>query len=161
MSPTQIERQKVKIERAKGSVTRSTVSVRRVRPGEQPPNVDSFFDARGIEHPLPAAEMGGDLQAPVDAENSAMLEAIIAAKKERRDQFRNATDPNYYFIVCFQNTAQRMEFLEATGWDKPEAKIIDGLALAARLGVKIEPINLPRTAPRAMPKALRGHSIIE
>lgn len=135
--------------------------VNRVGIDEQPPDFKSMFG----EAPSSAFEMpisdDKSLNEQDAATNSAMLEAIIAAKKEQRDQFRTETDPNFYFVVCFQNTAQKDEFLEQTKWGDPRVRFIDGLKLAAMLDVDIKPINLPRKKTKLMSKGLREHEFIE
>ena len=135
--------------------------INRVRPGEAAPDFDSLFDPSGVKNPLNRLQDTGDLTQNGDQEVSAVLAAIKAAKKERRDQYRTTTDPNFYLVVCFQSTDQKDEFLRKSGWAEEGAKYLDGLDVAALLGVDVRPINLPRKSVRPAPKALRGHEFIE
>jgi hypothetical protein len=135
--------------------------INRVRPGERAPDFDSLFDPSGIRNPLAKLKDTGDPTQNGEQEISATLAAIKAEKKERRDQYRTLTDPNFYLVVCFQSTDQKNEFLQKSGWAEEDAKYLDGLELAARLGVDVQPINLPRKSTRPAPKALRGHEFIE
>ncbi|HQW34714.1 MAG: hypothetical protein WAU96_10830 [Anaerolineae bacterium] len=153
--------QKIEIKRSSVALKAGTTKINRVKAGENAPNFDSFFIAPPDGNPLDEVSDSDDVQKDVDGENSTMLESILAAKKKQQDEYRNETDVNYYFCVCFQNMAQRDEFLVATEWDKPGARFVDGLRLASRLGVAIKPVNLPRKPARPMLKALRGISIIE
>jgi len=135
--------------------------INRVRPGEAAPNFDSLFDPAGIRNPLAKLQDTGDMTENAEQEISATLAAIKAEKKLRRDQYRTITDPNFYIVVCFQSTVQKDEFLVKSGWAEEGAKYLDGLELAAQLGVDVRPINLPRKSVRPAPKALRGHEFIE
>lgn len=135
--------------------------INRVRPGEVAPNFDSLFDAAGVRNPLARLQDTGDLTENGEQEISAALAAIKAEKKQRRDQYRVLTDPNFYLVVCFQSTDQKDEFLGKAGWAEPGTKYLDGLEIAAKLGVDVQPINLPRKSVRPAPKALRGHEFIE
>lgn len=135
--------------------------INRVRPGEAAPNFDSLFDPAGICNPLAKLQDTGDMTENAEQEISATLAAIKAEKKLRRDQYRTITDPNFYIVVCFQSTVQKDEFLVKSGWAEEGAKYLDGLELAAQLGVDVRPINLPRKSVRPAPKALRGHEFIE
>ena len=151
----------IKIERKAVELGGAKRKINRVRPGERAPNFDSFFDASGIDSPIPAGAEDAGLTELADSEISAALAAIKAEKKQRRDQYRVLTDPNYYTVVVFQSTDQRDEFLEKAGWLPFGEKYIDGLALAAHLGVDVQPINLPRKSVKPAPKALQGHEFIE
>ncbi len=150
-----IERQQLDLN-SKGSKR-----INRVRPGEVAPDFDSLFDPAGIRNPLAKLQDTGDMTENAEQEISAALAAIKAEKKQRRDQYRVLTDPNFYLVVCFQSTDQKDEFLEKSGWAAEGTKYLDGLELAGQLGVDVQPINLPRKSVRPAPKALRGHEFIE
>ncbi len=151
----------IKIERKGVSLGSGKIKLNRVRPDEMAPNFESLFDPSGVPNPLERLRNTGDVTENAEQEVSAALAAIKAEKKERRDQYRTVTDPNYYVVVVFQNSAQRDEFLGKSGWDQFGQTYIDGLALAGRLGVDIEPINLPRKLVKPAPKALRGSKFID
>jgi len=153
--------QKIEIKRSSIALKTGTAKINRIKAGEKAPDFSSFFIAPSGGNPLDEVLDSDETQKDVDGENSAMLEAILAAKKKQQDEYRDETDVNYYFCVCFQNMAQRDAFLTATGWDKPGARFVDGLKLAASLGVDIKPVNLPRKPARPMLKALRGIQIID
>lgn len=153
--PLKIERQSLALDgKGKGKINR-------VRPGESAPDFDSLFDPSGVRNPLGKLRDTGDFGENAEQEISAALAAIKAEKKQRRDQYRTLTDPNFYLVVCFQSTDQKDEFLLASGWAEEGAKYLDGLEIAAKLGVDVRPINLPRKSTRPAPKALRGYEFIE
>lgn len=148
----------------KPNLASGKIKVNAVKPGETVPNFPSFFDARGLKTNLPDAPNNltpDNLQETENAETSAMLAEIIKAKKEARDRYRTRTDPNYYIVVCFQNTDQKDEFLKKSKWADEGTRFMDGLALAKKLGIGVAPINLKPSQPRNMAKVLRGHSVIE
>ena len=101
-----IDRQQLNLGSGKGR------KINRVRPGEVAPNFDSLFDAAGVRNPLARLQDTGDMTENAEQEISATLAAIKAEKKQRRDQYRVLTDPNFYLVVCFQSTDQKDEFLE-------------------------------------------------
>lgn len=131
-------------------------------PGMRRPNFASL-SLPAIENPLdaePLVEQG--LQEDVDEETSVALQAVLDERKERRDRYRITNDPDYYFLVCFQSVDQKKEFLEKIGWDDwSDDKFVDGLKVAQRLGVDVEPINLPQREFRAKtPVDLREWEVI-
>ena len=153
--PLKIERQVVGLGGDKGR------KINRVRPGEVAPDFDSLFDPSDIRNPLNKLRDTGDFGENAEQEVSAALAAIKAEKKQRRDQYRVLTDPNFYLVVCFQSTDQKDEFLRLSDWGEEGEKYLDGLDIAAKLGVDVRPINLPRKSTRPAPKALRGYEFID
>lgn len=134
--------------------------INRVAPGMAAPKFKTLLTA----HPEGASSIldmpeTGDPQENAEAEISEALRAIKEAKRERRDAFRTMTDPNFYLVVCFQSTDQRDEFVSAAGWSV-NGCFVDGLALARRLGVPLEVVNLPAKTNRPAPAALRGHAML-
>ena len=95
--------QKIEIKRSSVALKAGTTKINRVKAGENAPNFDSFFIAPPDGNPLDEVSDSDDVQKDVDGENSTMLESILAAKKKQQDEYRNETDVNYYFCVCFQN----------------------------------------------------------
>ena len=150
-----IERQKLNLGGGAGR------KLNRVHPGEVAPNFDSLFDPSGIANPLAGLKPQDGMTETAEQEIFVALAAIKAEKQQRRDQYRVLTSPNFYAVVCFQSEEQRDEFLVKSGWAVPGTKYLDGLELAARLGVDVQPINLPRKTAKPAPKSLRGHEFIE
>jgi len=76
----------------------------------------------------------------VETDAAAELDALAQGFRQRRDQeekrFRNATDSEYWFAVCFRTRADKDAFLAAVGAvARLGDKYIDGYALAKQLGL--------------------------
>ena len=132
--------------------------VQPLKPGEKRPRFDSVFDPAGMPDPLKGIGQTGEVEADAAEEISAALKAIIEQKRAMREVYRTTTDPEFWFAVCFQNREQKEEFLRLTGWNFGD-KYIDGLRVAARLGILIEPMNVAPLGAKATPKLLRGQTI--
>lgn len=133
-----------------------------VRPGrgEIAPNFDTMFDpVDGLSvFDLPDV---GDPEGNIDQEISAALAAVIEERHKRREAFRVQMDVNFWFAVCFQTETQKEEFLERAGLKDLGTVYLDGLQVASRLGVDIEPIMLPRPATGRTPVKLREAEVIK
>jgi len=130
------------------------------RKGVCPPVFDSLFGdapAEPLENPLDSLEYpGDDVEADATAEVSEVLRTIIEERRARRDQYRLMVDTEYWVCLCFQSRQQKDEFLEAVGWVDLGDKYLNGLEVAGRMGVTIEPIDLPaREGTSKTPKLLR------
>lgn len=94
---------------------------------------------------------GGTLEEDFREELSDAAKAIKAYYKQSYDRQKQITDSGYYFCVCFQTGEQCRQFLDAVGWegkDEAGARFLNGLALARRLGVKLEKTT---ERPKRMP----------
>jgi len=155
---------KPKITRKKLAVGAAKPKIRKLPPpGFQRPNFGSLA-LPTIENPLDGEPQGdGGLQGDVDEEISIALQTVLDERKQRRDKYRVVNDPDYYFLVCFQSADQRKEFLDKIGWtDWEDDKFVNGLEVARRLDVDIEPINLPQRKFRAKtPVKLREWEVID
>lgn len=132
--------------------------------GERKPVFGSLFGdlpAEATPDPLQDLEYTGDIEADGEAEAEAILEAIKREKALRRDAYRLLVDSEFWFALCFQSREQKEEFLRLIGWEDLGDKYLNGLEVAERLGLPIEPINLPMKPTRAMPKLLRKTPIIK
>ena len=141
-----------------------SVKLPKVQKGEIAPNFDSLFGAFPAEptpNPLDGIEYTGDAEVDALTEIDGYRSAFYKAEREKLDLFRTLLlDTEYYAILCFQSRAQKEEFLGKIGWLDLGDKYLDGLKVAERLKVEIEPINLPQPAPPKMPKLLRQVPII-
>lgn len=143
------------------------ISKKKIKPagrGERKPVFESLFGdppAEPTPDPLTDLEYSGDISADGQAEAEAILEAIKREKALRRDAYRLLVDSEFWFAVCFQSREQKEEFLRLIGWGDLGDKYLNGLAIAERLDLPIEPINLPMKPTRAMPKLLRKTPIIK
>jgi hypothetical protein len=111
--------------------------------------------AEVADNPLDSLPDTGDLEGNTQAEISAALAFIIAEKKIRRDAYRVMVDHEYWVCVCFQSRDQKEEFLDKAKWRDLGEKYIDGLALAKRMRLDVQPIPLNAKLPPKAPKSLR------
>ena len=105
------------------------------------PDFESMFDD-GDDNPLAEIEMTGELQADADTGMSEALRAIIERKKATQERFRVATDPEFYLCVVFQSREQKEAFLQAADWADLGGKFINGLEVARRMAIPIDPIPI-------------------
>lgn len=108
---------------------------------------------------LPVADVqySDDVEADTNAELDALQAAIIREKKERRDAFRELVDTGFWFAACFQSREQKNKFFELMGWDDLlDSQYVNGLDMAGRLGVELQPIIVNTKKPGHAPKLLRA-----
>lgn len=151
------------IERTKIGIGSGKPKLTSVGAGEQRPVFDSLFGgfpAEQTPNPLIKLPEQEDPEEAATQEVSAALQHILDEKKLRRDQYRTMVDHEFWVAVCFQNREQKEEFLQKTGLIDLGDKYIDGLQVAERLNVDIQPINLPIKSVRAAPKLLRNEALI-
>jgi len=79
-----------------------------------------------------------DLEAAAAQEMSDALKAFKNRAKEEDGRFQDATDSEYWFCICFQTRAQKDEFLKKMGWWEIGDKYLDGMRVAAELGIELE-----------------------
>jgi hypothetical protein len=132
----------------------------------QKPVFDSLLGAYPAERtPDPLAELREIATVTIEDdatdEVSAIAQAIADEKILRRDAYRTMVDPEFWFAVCFQNREQKEAFLKAVGWFAHGDKYLDGLWVARKLGIQIEPILLEAKPIRAAPKLLRDTEVID
>lgn len=132
-----LKREKTTLARAGSKLTRGGSSLS----GRNAPDFDSMFDD-GDDNPLADIEMTGDTQEDADAGMSEALRQIIERKKATQEKFRTATDPEFFFCVCFQSREQKEEFLKAAGWEDLGDKYLNGLEVARRLAVPVTVIPI-------------------
>ncbi len=140
------------------------VKLHRPKPGFTRPDFHSLLGgglAEPTPNPLDTLVDEGDLESIATAEVSTMLAAIKAERKEKRDQYRTVADPFFYKVLVFQNHEQANQFITTKGWGEAGDLYLDGLAIAEKEGVPIEPIDLPMREHKArLPKLLRKVEVI-
>lgn len=154
---------KIVITPTKTTINGKKPKLNSVSMGEQRPVFDSLFGAfpaEKIENPLDKIDLDGTPEERADAEVSAALQHILDEKQKRRDQYRTMVDHEFWVAICFQNRDQKERFIELMGWTDLGNKYIDGLKVAERLNVAIEPENLPIKDVRPAPKLLRRDDLI-
>lgn len=92
---------------------------------------------KGSDDPYAKVKYVDDIR--VDYPNE--IDSIVAGMKARRaaEEKRKelATNPEYWFVVCFQSMEQKDVFLKKMGWDIISDKYIDGKALAKLMDIKL------------------------
>lgn len=141
---TELKREKITLDRSGATLTRGGSSLS----GRNAPDFDFMFDD-GDDNPLADVEMTGDMQEDADAGMSEALRQIIERKRATQERFRTATDPEFFFCLCFQSREQKDDFLRLIKWDDLGDKYINGLEVARRLAV-------PLTATPIEPLKIRG-----
>jgi hypothetical protein len=114
------------------------------------PVLETMFEDEG--DPFEGIEPTHDPQRDPDTEMSAILSEIRERRKAANDRFRVARDPDYYLVLCFQSHDQRNEFLAKSGWGPPDERYLNGLEIARRLDVGVQPIEIKPLEFRGKPK---------
>ncbi len=115
------------------------------------PDLATMFEDEG--DPLEDVEYDeNDLEASADAEMSEILRQIKERRKAQNDRFRIARDPRYFVVLCFQSHDQVNEFLRKSDWAEEDTVYLNGLEIARRLGVDVQPIALEPLKLRGRPK---------
>lgn len=94
--------------------------------------------AAQVGDPLAEVQYTGN----VEKDSAAELDALAEGFRKRRDQeaqrFRDATDSEFWFAVCFRDRAHKDRFLAQIEAARLGDKYIDGHALAKLLNLDIE-----------------------
>jgi hypothetical protein len=123
------------------------------------PRLETMFEDEG--DPLEDVDYNpNDLEASATNEMTEIVRQIKEQKKALQDRFRVARDPDYWLALCFQSHEQRDEFLQKSGWAAPDTKYLNGLEIAARLGVSVSPIEIKPLPLRGKPKKYQGKEVM-
>lgn len=87
--------------------------------------------------PLADVEYTDNLSVDCGREFEALQKGFADRAKAERKRFRQATDSEYWFAVCFESREEKEKFLKAAGVIKSMMgdKYLDGRKLAQILGV--------------------------
>lgn len=122
------------------------------------PDFNSLFDPGGMDGlPDNPGETPEDV---AGAETAAMMQMIRENRKNNAERFRDIEAGEFWFCVCFQSRSQKEAFLQDAGWQEMGDKYLDGLEVARRIGVKVEPIQLAAKRAKLAPKFLRETEVI-
>ena len=127
----------IKIDRPETSISREPLKIDRFGSRlSKFPRVETIFDDEG--DPLEAVDYEvEDLEASADEEMSEIVRQIKEQKKARYEQFRIASDPDFYLLMCFQSSDQKKEFLEKSKWEAFQELFVNGLEVASMLNLEI------------------------
>ena len=101
---------------------------------------DFFATVPGpTEDPLADVQYSGNLEEDCAAEFQALESAFVDRRKQEDKRFRDATDSEYWFAVCFSSRDEKEAFLAAiSGSASLGDKYINGRLLAERLNIQME-----------------------
>lgn len=106
------------------------------------PDFDKQMHA--MEHPAknPMDEVPDTDDAEKDTKGmmSAALAAFKSQAKNEEKIFKDNTDTEFWFAVCFQNREQKEAFLKALDLISHGDKYLDGQFVAKKLGVELPPV---------------------
>lgn len=89
------------------------------------------------DDPLSGVEYTGDLEADSKAELGALASGWRERTNNEADRYKNATDSEYWFAVCFKTRADKERFLSEAGLMPLGDKYIDGHRAATALGIDL------------------------
>lgn len=87
--------------------------------------------------PLANVDYTGNVEVDSAAEVAALESAFIDRRKTEDKRFKNATDSEYWFAVCFRTREHKEAFLTAINAVRLGDKYVDGHALARLLDVPL------------------------
>ncbi len=105
--------------------------------GKRRPTASFMAPAAQVPDPLAEVAYSGNLEADAAAELTALESAYRDRRTAEDKRFRNATDSEFWFAVCFRDRAAKDAFLAALKADRLGDKYLDGHALARLLGITL------------------------
>jgi hypothetical protein len=79
-----------------------------------------------------------DIEEVAAEEVSEILSGFKARANREEDRFQDATDSEHWVALCFQTRAQKEEFLRKVNLLDLGDKYLNGMAVADRLGIKLD-----------------------
>ncbi|GAA2178529.1 hypothetical protein GCM10009785_01450 [Brooklawnia cerclae] len=108
--------------------------------GKSKPGKQAGFmrPAASVPDPLSDIEYTGNVETDSATELDALAQGFRSRRNQEEKRFRNATDSEYWFAVCFRDRAAKDRFLAAINATRLGDKYVDGHALARLLGIDID-----------------------
>jgi hypothetical protein len=94
----------------------------------------------------PTEPTGGTLEADTADDLAHLMSTMKGRERVERNRFLEATDSEYWVALCFQTRAQKDDFLRRMDLIDLGDKYLDGLDVAARMGLQMERLGPPRPA---------------
>jgi hypothetical protein len=91
----------------------------------------------GSDNPYAKVKYVDDIRVDYPNEIGAIVSGLKARRANEEKRRKLATNPEYWFTVCFQSMEQKDVFLRKMGWDIISDKYIDGKALAKLMDIKL------------------------
>lgn len=107
----------------------------------QLPDLDAEMEKLNRVNPMDEVPETGDAEKDCKGMMSAALVAFKAGAKNEAKTFKDNTDTEYWFSVCFQSREQKDAFLKAMDWMNHGDKYLDGKFVAKRLGVELPEVK--------------------
>jgi len=89
------------------------------------------------DNPYAKVKYVDDIRVDYPNEIGAIVSGLKARRATEEKRKELATNPEYWFAVCFQSMEQKDVFLKKMGWDIISDKYIDGKALAKLMDIKL------------------------
>jgi len=147
-----------------GSIERKPLEISRqsgeIRRGKKY-DIDTLLDADFSEVP----QVDGDLLEQLEAETDAIVESVRRDRKEFAEFIKSFLDDRFYICVVFQSEAQKIEFLtnanllDVNDMHNYDNMFINGVEVARRLGIPVEPVELTDYKFRGNPSKYRKEVI--
>lgn len=103
----------------------------------------------------PQGLRGVDIEAEAAAEVTEVLAGFKNRAKREDQRFTDATDSEFWIAVCFQTREQKEEFLQKLDLLQYGDKYLDGMLVAAQLGVTLDSRIPPLPQHNLDPRLLR------
>lgn len=87
-------------------------------------------------------EQTGDPEIDAKADLDEIQKSFRERIKIENDRFKNTTDSEYWFAMCFQTREQKEAFLRAMNLFLIGDKYLDGVEVAKQLGIDIPDANI-------------------
>lgn len=104
--------------------------------------------ARGNPQLVNMPDMTGNAEADCAADLDAVKAGFRARAKTESSRFKNVTDSEYWFAVCFKTREQKERFLQAMNWIQHGDKYLPGDEIAKLQGIGLPDADLGKTEPR-------------
>lgn len=83
------------------------------------------------------------LEKSVDEELSEVKQRFADDAKIEKLRFKQNTDSEYWVAICFQSREHKEDFLKQADLMEIGDKYLDGILVAEKLGLKLDPQNIP------------------
>jgi hypothetical protein len=91
------------------------------------------------EKPSPAPAKGPTTEEIMSNDLKELQSGFAKRLKEETNRFLTTVDSEYWFCLCFDTREQKEAFLKATGWIDKGDKYLDGVEIAAGMGIQLPP----------------------
>jgi hypothetical protein len=98
---------------------------------------------------------GRDVEDYMSEEVSRLQQGFRQRAEAERVRFSETTRSDYYFTVVFEHGDQRAAFLKQAGYRETDPYYVDGLLLAAALGIELPPSPFKLRPLRPADKSLK------